>query len=68
MSKSEVSGKQKGVKTQVKNKKDKTTSINDYKKREERRLKIKYDIALIITGLATLIVAIAQILFILNCK
>lgn len=42
--------------------------IQQEKKREERRLRIKNDIALIISGLAMLITAIAYILFILLYK
>ena len=42
--------------------------IQQEKKREERRLRIKNDIALIISGLAMLITAIAYILFILQYK
>lgn len=42
--------------------------IQQDKKREERRIEIKYDIALIISGLAMLITLIAQIFFILQCE
>lgn len=42
--------------------------IQQEKKREERRLRIKNDIALIVSGSAMLITAIAYILFILQYK